>query len=132
MTQKVPTLVATFPHKTSITTGLGRPWLGFLTKRFIAVSRNSETSGNFAKFHYDILQNISRNSEILSLSRNSFKIEKLRLTSCHQTKVFDETADFCVAKQRNMRKGDRFAKRIVCFASLFFCETRETKRFVKW
>ncbi len=73
--------------------------LGFLTKRFNAVSRNSETSetsGYFAKFFAcfasvsrnvsrivsrNILRNVSRNSEKLKISRNNSKIGKLWLTS---------------------------------------------------
>jgi hypothetical protein len=112
--------------------------LGFLTKRFNAVSRNSETSetsGYFAKFFAcfaSVSRNVSRNSEKLKISRNNSKIGKLWLTShvflfsLSRNKItvsvsremrFAETAYF--AKQQN-RRNDPF-----CFAKQrnAFCET---------
>ncbi len=106
-----------------------RTQVGFLTKRFNAVSRNSETSetsGYFAKFFASfasVSRNISRNSEKLKILRNNRKIGKLWLTShlflfsFSRNKItvsvfretrFAETA--CFAKQQN-RRNDPF-----CFA----------------
>ncbi len=116
--------------------------LGFLTKRFNAVSRNSETSetsGYFAKFFAcfasvsrNISQNVSRNSEKLKISRNNSKIRKLWLTShlflfsfsrnkitvsVFRETLFAETA--CFAKQ---------AKRPLLFRETAKCISRNVSR----
>jgi hypothetical protein len=49
----------------------------------------------------------------------------------YQTRVFDETADFCVEKKRNMQKGWPFHKTFRLFHIHVFRETSKTKCFAK-
>jgi hypothetical protein len=72
------------------------------------------------------------NSTIRYILRYSSKMEKLRLTSCHTTRVFDEMVDICFKKQRNMRKLPPFHTTFSFLSHPCFSWNKRRKRFEKW